>query len=194
MSINKKVRLWTICGQGTFQQLKRHGELLADARRVDADYASAYRWMTVQVNKKVGASVTTPWWGWHSWGKRHGRPDLRYADHMPRGTKSVRLELMIDSNEVVLSQFEMWIWVLDGGFVPERQAEDSRYSVREKRLIYPQGRKPTARERRSSWQRIFDLRCGSVHYWGRHSERWIQACYPVLRISDVVSTKLFVAR
>lgn len=194
MTNSEKTRIWTICGQDTFQELQGHGELLADPSRVVAEFSSAYRWMTVQVNKRLGTSVKTPWWGWHSWGKRNGRPDLRCGNHMPRGTKSILLELMINSNEVVLSQFDMWNWALDGEFVPARQAEVWHYSVKERRRIYPQGHVPTAKERRLSWQRIFDLRSGSVHYWGRHSERWIQACFPVLRVSDVVSTKLFVAK
>jgi hypothetical protein len=195
---SKPVRIWTICSEETYHALLQQGELVAELGRIDPDYAAAYCWLTEQLNTRLGTSVVTPWWGWHSWGgKRCGRPDLRSTAHMPRGAKSTLLELKLAASEVLLSQFEMWIRALNDDRVPESEADDSVYCVEERRIVYPQfpqGREPTNEERRASWERMFDLDFGCDQWWGPREERWIQACYPLLRLADVVSVQRFVAR
>lgn len=190
----ERIRIWTICGENAYQELVMRGELLADPGRIDPECLFAYRWMTDKLNESIYTEVKAPWWGWHSWGKQNGRPDLRCDGHMPRGTESRLLELMLDPNEILLSHFEMWLRVLDDELVTQCGSDAPYYSLGAKRMIYPQGHKPSLKEKLASWEQIFDLNFGCVIYWGRHSERWVQACFPLLRLSDVASAKPFVAR
>jgi hypothetical protein len=198
-SATDSVRIRTICGEETYGELERRGELVADPRRVDPDYATVYRWMTDRLNARLGTAVSTPWWGWHSWGgKRCGRPDLRSSGLTTRGERSTLIELNLAASHVLLSQFEMWVaGALKDQLLEECEADARFYCFKERRVIYPQfpgGRAPTSDEKGASWERIFDLDFGGDEWWGPREGRWIQACYPVLRLADVVSVKRFVAR
>lgn len=136
----------------------------------------------------VHPRVRFPWWGWLRYGSGSGKPDLRCSGLLPQGSLGVLLQLELARGEILLSQFEMWTWALNNAFVPEGYSgcEDAEQKQRlgtlDQAVI------------EASWERMFNLCSGDDEFWGQRSNRWIQACFPVLRESDVRGCKRFTAR
>lgn len=184
------VRIWTIQEERLLGSLERRGYLTSSFERVDPDFLRAYRWVARRMlDAGVSRANKCPLWAWRSYhGRQHRKPDLRMSMHLPRGTRGVRIELEVTASQMLLSQFEMWVWILGGRFVPKNARE-----WEEKERLRRAGRL-TQESVRQSWERIFDLRFGDEGFWGPFEHRGIQACLPTLRLSDIRRIDRFVAR
>lgn len=107
---------------------------------------------------------------------------------MPRGTRGVRLTLEIPARQALLSQFELWHFVLNQSHLPSGRPEPDGNEMDS--IV---ARISEANLKRS-WQNIFDLQFGDEEWFGPHSTRSIQACLPSLRLKDIRNVDFFVAR
>lgn len=127
----------------------------------------AYDWLADRMDAMIGGRPSPralPLWVWQQWeGAIRARPDLRSAGHLPQGTKGVRIEIEIDEGAVVLSDFDLWHFVMNGHYIADNE-EDSdafdasvakkwRYSGYWNADLPPRHR----RRIRASWEKIFDL-------------------------------------
>lgn len=137
-----------------------------------------YKWMFEKLSSPLKKSGTAPVWCWQKWNDRSDAPDLRYAGHAPRGTRCCRMEMEVPEEHVLLSQFEMWCWVLNGWNIikNEKQREAPPFSLEE------------------SWMNIFDLEFGSEFMWGKKQNRSIQAIIPCIKPEWIIRMKIFIAR
>jgi Domain of unknown function (DUF3841) len=181
------MRLWSIQAEEVLSELLAKGRLHGP-EVVDADYERAYRWMGQQmVRRSVSSSFCYPLWGWCSFGDRRSRkPDLRIKWHLPPGTRGVRLEFELPAERVLLSQFEMWTWILGGHYIP--------LTRRELATVEHATTKVSRSKRLKSWERVFDLACGSSALWGPSESRRIQACMSHIRKDDLVDARFFIAK
>jgi len=184
-----ELRLWSIQDVAALRALDHSGVLRGSFSRVsdlsDRETVEAYRWMSAQmVSRGIASSVHCPVWAWCRYrGIANPRPDLRRRWHLPRGMKGVCLEIVVPSSRVLLSQFEMWLYVMDRRTVPH----GSKFNRRVKEnLTYEKGSR--------TWQRIFDLCAGDEDYWGSLDERAIQGCLQQIKKSDIVRIVEFTAR
>lgn len=171
------ITIWSIQTLAALESLYNRGRLISQWQFADKDYHSAYRWMARQMRYRLNCSDRIPpVWAWHSYrGKSKRKPDLRHKNHLPKGVTGARLELYVPKSYVLLSQFEMWNWILNSNPIP--------FGWREYNRMQSETANVTASHQ---WDSIFNLDWGSDAFWGRKSDRAIQACLPQIRNNWVV--------
>jgi hypothetical protein len=118
------------------------------------------------------SASAAPVWAWFQFGgAARVRPDLRRRAHLPPGTPGVRIELSVQENEVLLSDFELWHYVLNGWPIPPRG------TIRSPR-----------------WSRIFDLQFRYRDVALPFHQKRIQAVFWSAPLSALRSVAPFVSR
>ena len=188
------MRVWTIQPEEVLARLKEERVLYADPACITKEFRHAYDWMRTQMGRCLPHyDGHFPWWGWHT-----PHPDLRQSGHLERGTKGVRLELEIDPNEVLLSDFDAWHSVLNCGYLGLTEAEDDAWYRRfeaavPNRWAWPLP-EPWYSDILTSWERVFDLEALAASEYWQSEPRYIQATFEALRLVDVRKCTSFVAR
>jgi len=188
------LRVWTIQPFEVWERLQMSGLLYADGRHIPPELRFAYQWMRDQMVKRIaGYSGRYPWWGW-----AHPKPDLRCAGHLPRGTRGVRLELELHDQEVLLSDFDAWHFVLNQGYLALNEAEFEDFYRRFDAVVADPHAWPPPKSWHTaivaSWGRIFDLDALATNPDWSGPEGYIQATFECLRLEDVRHVTYFVAR
>ncbi len=206
------MRLWTIQEIPFWDRLKG-GRVRANRRLVERGTGGilkampAYDWLADRMEAMIGGRPSPsalPLWAWQQHdGAARAMPDLRSSGHLPRGTKGVRIEFEIDDDAVVLSDFGMWHFVLNGWYIADSEKDDDAFdaSVAKKWRRSCWGADLPARHRRrieASWEKIFDIDCvwddeGWCGPPGR-DERDIQATFWSIEVGMVRRVDEFAAR
>lgn len=116
---------------------------------------------------------------------------------MAKGTKGVRIELELDPQEVLLSDFTAWHCPLNNCFLSVNEAECEQFDREEREVGYDgRGPRPEPLQSRvfASWERIFDLTPDCRDWRGRFRARDIQATFWELRLSDVKDVTFYTNR
>jgi hypothetical protein len=198
------VKVWTIQPIYVWRTLQDRGTLHVDPARVVAPhFVRAYDWLADQMRQRLGSSSSgSPWWGWNRWdGLRRPKPDLRTeAWHYPRGDEHVRIELDLPADQVLLSDYDAWHFVLTGSFLSPSEKEDDAFdaecdraglgSASDERLKV----EPFRSRILASWQRVFDLRFGDSGWLGPPEDRRIQATFWTLEMAHVRAVTRFEGR
>jgi hypothetical protein len=201
--------LWSILTEKAWQQLQRNGRLRAERRHLIKEYLGSYRWMAEQMIRRLPVSRpshdTMPLWAWYQWEGKRKKPDLRTGGHLPTGDRGVRIEFLLEDNEVLLSDFDLWHYVLNYWYLPTSEREGRSFEKKlaakglsfyqcnhERPLPHAQYRK----EIEQSWERIFDIDwCDRSHAIADPPEKKsIQATFWELRLKDVSEFTMFTAR
>ena len=88
---------------------------------------------------------------------------MRARGHVPPGEKAYRIEFEIDDDQVLLSDFELWHYVLNYWYLSASMAEGEAFDARleEKGFLmtseHPLPDQYLDAAIRKSWERIFDL-------------------------------------
>ncbi len=104
--------LWTLKPLAVWERLSRHGELPVDPALVERldDYREAYDWMREQMALRLPrCDGYYPWWAYNY------KPDLRLQrfHYGEKGERWARIELAIPKEEVLLSAYGDWHFVLN---------------------------------------------------------------------------------
>ena len=192
------IRLWTfqpldVCNglleQHTLYVNPTHPRFLAD---ID-NFRDAYEWMREQMKERIpGYQGHYPWWAYDHF------PDLRrYRWHTPPyGERLVRLELAIPSEQVILSGYDTWHWVLNRWYLPETFADEPTKASESE--VWERGAKlggvdtfkdnpfaePWEAQLQASWRHIFDIDSGQPRYT-------VQANFERLELTQVVKVTEF---
>lgn len=194
------MKLWTIQTDEALRKLERDGRLSSDRSLADADFFPAYDWMSGQMRRRIGpspAGVSSPLWAWYQYNSdSKRRPDLRRTGHLPRGETGFLIEFRGDDESVVLSDFDLWHFVLNYCYLPATVADGERFDSTLGSRCSWTDRAPHAidQEIRGSWQRIFDLEWSDPELTCGPSERQIQATLWQLTAESVATIQKFVAR
>jgi Domain of unknown function (DUF3841) len=179
------MRLWTIQTPDAVTQLERTGVLRCSPQYVDEHCRAPYGWMCEQMRGRIpdGPPEAWPVWAWYQWeGQARAMPDLRATGHLPKGSSGVRLELEVDPGKVLLSDFELWHYVLNYWYLPTSVSEGARFEreLESKDLSFFKSSPLPDSESHgrivASWGKIFDLD------WSQHDiadpmdRKSIQAC------------------
>ncbi len=201
--------VWSNLTADAWDELQQEGFLRATRRNVEADFMLAYVWMAEQMEHRLTtprpSKDTMPIWVWWQWGGRRRRPDLRASGHLPKGTRGVRVECKVQDDRVLLSDFELWHYVLNYGYLPKSEDEEAAF---EKELAAAglsltgcsRSRPlPNVRYRQKierSWERVFDLTWTDPDYAivRPMKDRSIQGTMWELLLDDVVDANEFTAR
>ncbi len=157
------MRLWTIQTEAAWSELDKRGSLRC--RRIDADrdMLPAYDWMASQMKLRIGGGIASlPLWAWLQYdGEDRKRPDLRSSGHLPRGTRGYRVEIEMGDDEVLLSDYELWHYVLNYWYLGCSEFDANKFDLRHNSPVFswthPPCSKQLDRTIRRSWERIFDV-------------------------------------
>ena len=200
--------VWSNLTTDAWDELQRTGHLRASRQHIDADFMPAYIWMAEQMERRLGprpSKDAMPIWVWWQWWSNRRRPDLRASGHLPKGTRGVRVECKVQDDRVLLSDFELWHYVLNYGYLPKTEKEGEEF---EKELTAAglsltgcslRNPLPNAEYRQKieqSWERIFDLTWTDPDHAivSRAKDRSIQGTMWELLLDDVIEAKEFTAR
>ena len=197
------MRLWTIQPVDFWEASKGRGLLRADGRRLThgRDFPLQYRWMREQIGKRLaGYGGKCPVWCWSE------KPDMRMTCWAAGGTEVVRLEVEVPEERVLVSDFELWHFPLNNGYLSRNKADDEEFDAEVERRtgkefarwheeIFPED----LRERLlDSWERIFPDRWGEIEV----EEEWhasppgnrLQAIVEEISVGEVLRAEPFVTR
>lgn len=128
--------LYTIQHMAVYEHLKKHGTFVANPEYIlFEDFRKGYKWMMSQVKIKYPKWVCEhPIWVWTE------RPDLRkwvreVDDVAPHVKEMVLIEFNVPDQDVLLSNFDLWHFVLNGHEIPYKGVK--------------------AKTMEESWERIF---------------------------------------
>lgn len=194
------MQLWTIQTEAAVRKLERDGWLTSDRSLADADFLPAYDWLSDQMRRLIGPSptgVSSPLWAWYQYeSELTRRPDLRRKGHLPRGEIGYLIEFWVDDESVMLSDFDLWHFVLNYWYLPATVADGERFeaALTDRYSWSDPAPHPLDQEIRDSWQRIFDLNWHDPDLTCSPDERQIQATLWQLTAETVVGMQKFVAR
>lgn len=188
-----RMRLWTIQPLWVWDRLREQGTLWSDPtgeEGFEEAFRNAYDWMRGQMNRRLpGYGGRYPWWAYEH------KPDLRSYYHGPGA--SVRLELALPPERVLLSAYGAWHYVLNPMYLPravedgeyERESdawdeELERHGLNPYQVSLPE---PWHTRMTASWERIFDVD-------DLRDTNTIQACFEWLDLEDVVRATFFTPR
>lgn len=201
--------IWSILTEQAWNDLQRRGRLRASRRHVTKDFLGPYTWMAEQMERRLTVARpsgdTMPIWAWYQWEGKRCRPDLRTSGHLPKGTKGFRVECRVEDERVLLSDFDLWHYVLNYWYLPASEQDGVAF---EEKLagaglsFYKCGYDnplPHAEYRRKiekSWERMFDLDWTDKDDFiaDPRERKSIQATLWEIRLADVVDAREFTAR
>jgi hypothetical protein len=202
--------IWSILTQQAWDDLQRRGGLRVARRHVTKDFLAPYLWMADQMERRLTiarpSKAAMPIWAWYQWeGVHRRRPDLRTAGYLTRAERGVRVELEVADDRVLLSDFDLWHYVLNYWYLPATEKDGRAFEktlARAGLSFYgcdDQHSLANSRYRRQieqSWERIFDVswmdRQQAIAY--PPSKKSIQATLWELFVDDVVEAREFTAR
>ncbi len=147
------------------------------------------------------SSACFPLWAWFQWeGTDRRRPDLRCAGHLPPGEIGVLVEFHADASEALLSDFELWHYVLNYQYLPSTMEDSARFDAVLEALGSRTPSEVAIRNRsfhsdlRESWTRIFDMHWSQPDIASHFTQKAIQATLWSLSRDRVRDFTVFRAR
>ena len=195
------MRLWTIQTEAAYRRLITDGQLIADAASCDPDFARPYEWMLGEMKRRLRSERPTPdatLWAWSRWDPpSRNRPDLRSRGHLLPGASGYRIELDVNADDFLLSDFNLWHYVLNYWYVPTCERDNDLFDSKHNAHRYDWDHPPSPDVHdliAKSWDRIFDLDWWNEYVTGPPSERPVQATLWRIERSMVRCAQSFVGR
>lgn len=191
------MRVWSVQPIEVYNKFIKDGYLICDPALseniAEPCFLQAYNWLVKQMEEKIGKrpeGVTYPIWAWHTREWKHKKPDLRLSGYMARGEKAVLLELEIPDNEIVLSDFDAWHFVLNRWYLSGALNEEDCDRDEAMFETLPSAEKEQTLHK--SWKRVFDTTPFNNDWTCRG--RYIQATFWVLKSEYVKKVQFFTAK
>ncbi|MEE9406544.1 MAG: DUF3841 domain-containing protein [Polaribacter sp.] len=197
------MKLWTIQPIEFYDELIINGKIRCSKKNIDYHFKESYSWMIVQMENKIGKRYnkkTYPIWSWCQFkNSEYKRPDLRTSGFLPKGTKGVRIEFEKPETEILLSDFDLWHYVLNYWHI----ADDKKQELEFDKLLKASSLKFTDKEKyssklknilESSWNKIFDMDYDSVYVADEFKRKKIQATFWTLKSTEIIKVDFFNAK
>lgn len=182
------MKLWTVQPYCIYELIQKEGIYrcnLKKSEHIELDgFVDAYEWISNQMKKKIGNppnEVEYPVWAWYLYEGKNKRPDMRLSG-LKVTEKSVLLEIEVPDNEVLLTNFDGWHFILNDDYFinyynvtsdeeweREMDKEDAFYDSlsEEEKKVY----------KRNSWEQIICSPETSISY--------VQATFWELKASQI---------
>ena len=194
------MRLWTIQTEEFFEKLQQQKIIITEKPPVETNFKWSYDWLKTKM-----AIDTYPIWAWCQYEGKRKRRDLRSGGFAKRGTKLVQLHIDIDDGLVLLSDFDLFHYVLNYWYLPADDDDDIRFEAlcANKNISFHdlQNFEKTSldlndlrQELVNSWDRIFDLDKEDDDIYGKNNQKSIQATFSELSIDQVIKVEHFIAK
>jgi len=130
--------IWSILTEQAWGRLQLRGRLQAARRHVAKEFVLSYDWMAEQMMRRLKTARPStdamPIWAWYQWEGRRRKPDLRANGHLARGERGVRVELEVADGRVLLSDFDLWHYVLNYWYLPKSEKDGEAFEKKLTRL------------------------------------------------------------
>lgn len=186
--------VWTIQPVEVYNQILEKGYFVCDGRKIDKWFRKKYKWLSNEMKEKIGKppkGVTYPVWAWHTRNFKNKRPDLRSSEYGNKGTKSVCIELEIPDNQVLLSDFDAWHFVLNNWYL-NTDCWDEETFDKDEEWLNSLSEEQRNIEIEKSWQGIYNLEPKETTWMCRG--KWIQATFWELKKEYIKDVKFFTIR
>lgn len=204
------MRLWTIQSYEAYKKLVDTGILRADKNCIyDENFRYAYKWIIEKMQSKsiiLPENVDYPIWSWYQWNGKRKRRDMRQWGYANSGKKIVQLTIEADAKDVLLSDFDLFHYVLNYWYLAKDEDEDKAFELEYRSLgfefndlqnfsIQNGNMKYLRKKIEDSWDNILDLEKEDDNYiYGKNSEKSIQATFGELKLEQVVKAEVFIAK
>ena len=188
------MRLWTIQPVEVYEKILKTGYYKCDGRYTWKYFRDSYKWLIGEMEKKIGKApkgITYPVWAWYKHNNKNKRPDLRSTGLSQKGDKCVCIELEIPDEQVVLSDFDAWHFVLNNWYL-NVDCNDEETWERDSSWLDTLSKEEKEAAIRESWQGIF--RIDEFESDWQKRGHWVQATFWVLKKEHIKSVKFFTAR
>jgi hypothetical protein len=202
--------IWSILTQEAWNEMQRRGRLRASRRHASKEFVGPYLWMAQQMERRLPGprpnKDAMPIWAWYQWeGAARRKPDLRSGGYLPKGERGVRIECRVADDRVLLSDFDLWHYVLNYWYLPDTVKIGNAFERKLGRIglsfykydhQHPLPHGQYRREIERSWERIFDVNWADPGHSiaSPPRKKSIQATLWALTLDDVVSATRFTAR
>jgi len=125
---------------------------------------------------------------------------LRFSGHLPSGETGVHTQFHAEGVEVLLSDFELWHYVLNYLYLPSSTEDEARFESVLASLGANTPSQVTTRRRhfhdsvRKSWERIFKIHWAQPEIASAFRKKQIQATLWRLNLNQVRNWTIFKAR
>lgn len=174
------MRIWTIQTPDVYDKILKDGIYICDEEKISffiyEDFRRAYDWISNIMKQRIsGYDVKYPIWGWYIIDGKNKKPDLRCSGYSERGKDLVCIEAQIPDERVLLSDFDLWHFVLNDYLFDENDDLDENLLEDIQEL------------KEESWKKIFvskDFIQGA----------YIQATFDKLKLEEIVKVIHFKAK
>ena len=147
-----------------------------------------YQWMIMQMKKRIGNPPIQdiyPIWAWHTMNWQHSRPDLRKVEFKSYKKPFVLMEIEISNKDVLLSDEELWNYVLSDTYLSTALTEEEY----EKEILeFSKNNKENKIE--ESWEKIFCLDNKINNGWIRIG-CYIQATFWEIKKENIIKVWIY---
>jgi hypothetical protein len=166
----------------------------------DFKFSLAYEWMVQQMTHRGlqrPSLEVFPIWGYYQWaGRKNAKPDLRYKfiKAWASEERHVLLTLEIPPEEVLLSDFSLWVACLNYLHIGNAKESDAFYRRLRKQCValgMERHPSPAHEEVLASWEKVFDLDRARKLCRRRIEDQEIQATFWSLKAEYVMKAVEF---
>lgn len=193
--------LWTIQPRKLYEEIMETGSYAFDATKnpFRNDYEEAYAWIEQAMSDRgIRRNHTSDplVWAWHTWDGAHRLPQLndeylwsddpmwRNSEHEKdsHGRDEVLLEIEVPDDQVLLSDYDAWHFVLNEGYYGEARSDDEADAEWKWFATLPANEQKQLME--ASWLKIFNI--SRVENDTRGSVNYIQATFFGLKKEQIL--------
>lgn len=198
------MKLWTIQPISWYEKLLENDFIYGDANlsNVDENFKYAYNWLMQQMENKVSKKPfenATPIWAWYQYkNEQKPKPDLR-SNHLPKGTRGVRIEFVKNENDVLLSDYDLWHYPLNYWCIHDNEKQEKAFDklleTEKVNFIDKEKYTPVLKNKvEMSWHKIFDLNNATEYAANRKEQKSIQATFWKLSVKEIIKVDYFTTR
>lgn len=189
--------LWTIQPIEVYNIIQEKGYYICDESKSELlvydSFKNAYNWYIEKMIQKVGLpleNIKYPVWAWYKRKGKRKKPDLRESGYAMRGTKMVCMEIEIPDEQVVLSDFDNWHFVLGDYYYSQAVSEEEWDKDQDLFDSLPELEKQE--KKIQSWKIIFNIESQKEN--GLNQGNFIQATFWKLYKEQIKKVQFFVAK
>ncbi len=189
------MRLWTVQPKEVLDIINETGVFRCTQEKSanGEDFKDAYVWMMQQMHEKGikrPEGVDLPIWAWHTHYWKHQKPDLRYIGLGNPGEESYCIEIEIPDDQVLLSDFDAWHFVLNNSYLHMELTDEEWEKTDEWFDRLPAAERESIK--RESWQGIFDVE----PFWNGFLAKgqFVQAVFWELKKENIIKIKKFIGK
>jgi hypothetical protein len=190
--------LWTIQPAELYAKIIKDGYYHFNEMKIKnnewlLENREAYDWLSGEMIKRIGAppeAIKYPVWAWYIHDEKRKKPDLRKTGYGRKGEEMVCLEIDVPDSEVVLSDEEKWIYVLNHWYLSDARSEDEYNKDIAIFESLSENKKHEAKV--DSWQNIFDIEPFDNGF--AIKGRFVQATFWILKAEQIKKVQFFKAR